>query len=394
MGTSDAETWVDMISVRALDHLRQQFCREAVRISDDNNTKAAPASGDEEDIQNKAASQLIHKQAKDDNSLKTVNIKNELLRLPAEIQLMILQHLTFGEVESLRRTCRLLRYTINKPFIRDVFPRIKFELLSTCFRCLRYDATRDHLIHADESDARYPLANECLDCVSSRGGFVVGRMYTLETSAAVCICRYCGFPVTSDAAWKEYEFHRVCYRRYRMILLYYFLVGCAQSTITVAAASLCWKYYKKEKLVLGPTVVNFLMACWVFYLSMVRGAELRTYHWSLLLEMGIFGLWIPPLTGVVRTMGKGVEGVRAADIATVFFIACNMLFRFINVLGNTLLVSEYKLWRRYMPNQPRPIRILNKVIAFLIFWTYPPSIEQKFPGKWWFSKQSTQAGGV
>jgi hypothetical protein len=57
---------------------------------------------------------------------------------------------------------------------------------------------------------------------------------------------------------------------------------------------------------------------------MVRGTELRTYHWSLLLEMGILGLWIPPLTGVVRTMEKRSEGVRAADIATIFFIACNM----------------------------------------------------------------------
>ncbi|KAF5720675.1 hypothetical protein FMUND_4057 [Fusarium mundagurra] len=306
-----------MISARALDHLRLQFCGEAVRVSDDNNTKAALSSGDEEDIQKKAAQRLIHKPVKDDNSLIAVNTENELLRLPAELQLMILQHLTFGEVESLRRTCRLLRYTINKPFIREVFPSIKFELLSTCFRCLRYDAMRDHLIHAEESDARYPLANECLDCVSSRGGFVVGP------------------------------------------------------------ASLCWKYYKKEKLVVGPTVVNFLMACWVFCL-----------------KMGIFGLWIPPLTVVVRTMGKGTEEDRGADIATIFFIACNMLFRFINVLGNTLLVSEYKLWRRYMPNQSRPARILNKVIAFLIFWTYPPSIEQKFPGKWWFSRRYTQAGGV
>jgi hypothetical protein len=57
---------------------------------------------------------------------------------------------------------------------------------------------------------------------------------------------------------------------------------------------------------------------------MVRGSEMRTYHWSLFLEMGIFGLWIPPLTGVVRTMGNGTEGVQAADIATIFFIACNM----------------------------------------------------------------------
>jgi hypothetical protein len=245
-----------MISFRTLDHLRQQFCGEAVRISDDNNIKAASTSDDKEDIQRETVSQLCRTRPKADGSLTVANIDNNLLRLPAELQLMILKHLTFGEVESLRRTCCLLRHTINKPFIREVFPSIKFELLSTCYRCLRYDALRDHLIHADESDARYPLANECLDCVSSRGGFVVGRMYTLGTFATVCVCRYCGFPVTSDAAWKEYEFHRVCYRRYRMILLYYFLVGCAQSTITIVAASLCWKYYKKEKLILGPTVVS------------------------------------------------------------------------------------------------------------------------------------------
>ncbi|KAF5568458.1 hypothetical protein FNAPI_160 [Fusarium napiforme] len=342
-----------MISVRALYHLRLQFCGEAVRVSDDGNTKAASTSSDDEDIQKKTVSRLIHKRSKDDNSLIAVNTENELPRLPAELQLMILQHLTFGEVESLRRTCRLLRYTINKPFIREVFPSIKLELLSTCFRCLRHDAMRDHLIHADESDARYPLANECLDCVSSRGGFVVGRMYTLGTFATVCVCRYCGFPVTSDAAWKEvcavYDYH--------------------YSSVVVLEA-----LQKGEA------------RYWTYSGQLSHGmlGVLLEY------EMGIFGLWIPPLAGVVRAMGKGTEGVRAADIATIFFIACNMLFRFINVLGNTLLVSEHKLWRRYMPNQSKPAQILNKVTAFLIFWTYPPSIEQKFPGKWWFSRQNTQ----
>ncbi|KAF5985237.1 hypothetical protein FCOIX_2214 [Fusarium coicis] len=346
-----------MISVRALDHLRQQFCGEAVRVSDDN-TKAPSTSGDEEDIQKETVSRLIHKRFKDDNSLIAVNTENELLRLPAELQLMILQHLTFGEVESLRRTCRLIRYTINKPFIRQVFPSIKFELLSTCFRCLRYDAMRDHLIHADESDARYPLANECLDCVSSRGGFVVGRMYTLGTFMTVCVCRYCGFPVTSDAAWKDWVCAVYNYHYSSVVVLEALQEGKTGS----------WTY--------GDQLPHGMLGVLLKY------------------EMGIFGFWIPPLTGVVRTMGKGTEGVQAADIATIFFIACNMLFRFINVLGNTLLVSEYKLWRRYMTNQSRSARILNKVTAFLIFWTYPPSIEQKFPGKWWFSRQNAQAGGV
>ncbi|KAF4953917.1 hypothetical protein FGADI_5709 [Fusarium gaditjirri] len=239
-----------MISVRALDQLRQQFCGEAVSINDDNNTKAHSTSDSKEDDQKETVSRPIHKPAKDDNSLITVNVEIELVRLPAELQLMILQHLTFGEVESLRRTCRLLRHTINKSFIRKAFPSIKLDLLSTCYRCLRYDAVRDHLIHADESDARYPLANECLDCVSSRGGFVVGP------------------------------------------------------------ASLCWKYYKKEKLVLGPTVVSQLP-------HGVLGVVLEY-------EMGILGLWIPPLTGVVRIMEQRSEGVGAVNTATIFFIACNM----------------------------------------------------------------------
>ncbi|KAI1012795.1 hypothetical protein LB504_008316 [Fusarium proliferatum] len=340
-----------MISVRALDHLRQQFCGEALPISDDSNTKAPSTSGDEEDIQ-RIAPQLFHKLAKD-NSLIAVNTENELLRLPAELQLMILQHLTFGEVESLRRTCRLLRYTINKPFIREVFPSIKFELLSTCFRCLRYDAMKDHLIHADESDARYPLANECLDCVSSRGGFVVGRMYTLGTFATVCA-------ISDDTA----------------VLLF---------------GRLCTKYdHHCSSVAVLEVPQKGEAGSWTYSGQLSHGVLGVLFEY----ELSIFGLWIPPLTGVVRTMGIRSEGVRAADIATIFFIACNMLFRFINILGNTLLVSEYKLWRRYMPNQSRPARILNKVIAFLIFWTYPPSIEQKFPGKWWFSRRNTQAGGV
>lgn len=66
------------------------------------------------------------------------------------------------------------------------------------------------------------------------------------------------------------------------------------------------------------------MSCWVFSLNMVRGIELRTYHWSLLLETSILGLWIPPLNDVVRVMMQRDQGVKTSDIATVFFIGTNM----------------------------------------------------------------------
>ncbi|KAF4456078.1 hypothetical protein F53441_1693 [Fusarium austroafricanum] len=258
-----------MASFRALDYFRQQFDCEVSRIDDDISTTDSTSGDDTKDIKNEIVSR---KTGHDASKLATANVDNYLVRLPAELQVMILQHLTFGEVESLRRTCRLLRYIISKPFVREVFPTIKFELLSTCYRCLRYDPGRDHLIHADESDARYPLANECLDCVSSRGGFVVGRMYTLGTFATVCVCRYCGFPVTSDAAWKER--------------------GIVLEVLQGGKTSYCAYNRQLSHGVLGVFLEH--------------------------------GLWVPPLTGIVRLMERRSEGVRPSDIATVFFVGSNM----------------------------------------------------------------------
>ncbi|KAH7179564.1 uncharacterized protein B0J16DRAFT_347206 [Fusarium flagelliforme] len=70
------------------------------------------------------------------------------------------------------------------------------------------------------------------------------------------------------------------------------------------------------------------------------------------------------------------------------------IFRSLNVLGNAFLVFDYQLWRRYQPKQSTFRRVLNRVAAYLIFWTYPPSIEQKFPGKWWFTRQDLPSRSV
>ena len=223
---------------------------------DDEYSQSDSTSEEPKDVQKQTPAQPTQKKILGDSREVVSNTNNNLTRLPAELQTIIFQNLTFGEVESLRRTCRALRYSIDKSFLRFIFPDIKVELLSTCYQCLRHDPERESLIKASKSDARYPLANECIDCVASRGGFFVGRAYTLGSLATVCVCRYCGFPVTEDAAWKEYEFHRRCYRRYRVILLYYFLGGFAQSTISVAASALCWRYYKGETMIITPTVVS------------------------------------------------------------------------------------------------------------------------------------------
>jgi hypothetical protein len=242
--------------VKVAEDVLLQVCCE-VWVFDDDYPQTCPVSQDvAKNTREQKEPPSVQKTPHSDSRGADPNMRNSLLRLPAELQVMILQHLTFGQVESLRRTCRALRFNFSKPVIRFVFPSIKSELLSTCHQCLAYDPERESLIKADESDARYPLANECIDCVAARGGFSVGHSYTLASRSTVCVCRYCGFPVTSDAAWKEYEFHRKCYKQYRMILLYYFLSGFAQGTITIVASAMCWRYYKGRSMIIIPTIVS------------------------------------------------------------------------------------------------------------------------------------------
>lgn len=49
-----------------------------------------------------------------------------------------------------------------------------------------------------------------------------------------------------------------------------------------------------------------------------------------------------------------------------------------NVIGNILLISEPPLWRRNKPGLPRARRLLNLLVALLVFWTYPRAVEQSY----------------
>lgn len=179
-----------------------------------------------------------------------------LMALPPELQLEILSFLPFGDIERLRRTCRLFRVGIPKPMIRSLLPDLKAALLSTCYECLSQDTARARLIGADDGDARFPLANRCFKCVAKKGEFFVGRKYILADHSTIWVCRLCGLPVMTAAAWNQPEFHRKCYRRYSQILFLYFLAGVLQWCMVLIAAVLCWHFFKKDVLVLAPTIVS------------------------------------------------------------------------------------------------------------------------------------------
>lgn len=187
------------------------------------------------------------------------NINNALgriLELPMELQFIILRFLNFGDLERLRRTCHFFRDNITKPMIRELFPSLKYELLSTCYQCLCYDPLRGRLVRPEETNERYPFASECLDCVAKGRGFMVGHKITLGDFTYVWVCRWCGYPISYDGAWNQPEFHHRCYRRFHKVLFYFFLVGCAQWVAIIVGSALCWSFHRKETIVLAPTTVS------------------------------------------------------------------------------------------------------------------------------------------
>jgi len=55
------------------------------------------------------------------------------------------------------------------------------------------------------------------------------------------------------------------------------------------------------------------------------------------------------------------------------------IFRLFNTLGNLILLSEFKFWRRKKPDLPLPHRLFNFFVVALVFWTYPRAVEQSYP---------------
>lgn len=297
---------------------------------DDQNTEqqscanAKPAATGTEESSVQGLTNLIALSARHDRPIGQDNALARILDLPMELQVMILRYLNFGDLERLRRTCHFFRDKITKPMIRDLFPSLKYELLSTCYQCLCYDPIRGRLVRAEETSERYPFSNKCFECIVKGSGFVVGNKITMGDFTTLWICRWCGYPIADDGAWNQPEFHYYCYRRFHKILFYFFLVGCAQWAFVVVGSALCWSFFRKNTMVLAPTIINFFMSLWVFCLTLVRNEELRTYHFTLFLEVAILALWVPPLYTIVKHASASSRGVSNSDIATLTFVALNM----------------------------------------------------------------------
>ncbi|SPO03627.1 uncharacterized protein DNG_06310 [Cephalotrichum gorgonifer] len=298
--------------------------------------------------------------------------------LPPELQVLILRHLSFADIQRLRHTSRFYRSLITKSLLKDIYgPTLDAVLLSHCHICHAHDPSRAAFLYADITDPRYPFCSTCVACAAARDELVAGRRVSMGNFRSAWVCRWCGYPVLSSPAWHQPHFHRRCYSWYGSTLLMYLLLGWVQFCVVVTGAALCFRYFKGERMVLVPCIISFVLAFWPLIVINVRSPVVdKTYTWSALLEAILLGLWIPPTYAIASVAADSTGAVPNSTIATLAFCALNLGFRLLNTLGNIILITNPPLWRRKKPNLSPPTRLLNSVVAFLVFWTYPRAVEQ------------------
>lgn len=226
----------------------------------------------------------------------TPEAPRNLMTLPAEIQIVILQHLDFGDIERLRRTCKYWYNFATPRLVRSIWGPDTFRaiLIRHCKICLTYCPRDVARLLTTPLDAGYPLSSRCVKCtIQSRDGTVrIGRKTTLGNFTDYWTCRWCGWPITTDSSTGHPQFHKRCYDRYAIVLLAFFLLGWIQFFLGIAGSGLCWHYFRNDKLVLAPTIVGFLLMWLCIVLIMFRGNKVRTYNIALFLEIAIIGLWV------------------------------------------------------------------------------------------------------
>ncbi|KAI1337377.1 hypothetical protein F5Y15DRAFT_160240 [Xylariaceae sp. FL0016] len=302
---------------------------------------------------------------------------SRLLELPNELQYMIIAHLSsMGDIERLRRTCRFYHQFLSPEFIREHFGDDRlfaWQLRSHCRSCLANPGRSALILQPDTR----PISAKCVDCSVRERNLKVGSRLNLANTRAAWVCRWCGFPITTAPSWSHEQFHINCYDRYYRVLWVFMCLGFAQFSAGIAAAALSLVYFRDSLSVFPPTVITFVLL-WVCMLFLIlRGNYVRTYHWVFFVELVILGLWIPPIYSASKSLSGSTA--RASTVAALAFFALNALFRLFNCIGNVVLMYEYDMTRHHVPQQTLRRRLLNMLMAGLIYWTYPQCVEQKYP---------------
>ncbi len=116
---------------------------------------------------------------------------------------------------------------------------------------------------------------------------------------------------------------------------------------------------------------------------------MRTYHLGVLFEALIFASWVVPLHELllINRQQTPPRAMSSYETATAVFVLFNLLFRGTNVIGNAILMCEYKMWRHKKPRMSAARSAWVHALEVFIFFVEPQCIEQEYPAKWWFSRR-------
>ncbi|KAI9170924.1 RNA-dependent RNA polymerase [Paramyrothecium foliicola] len=312
---------------------------------------------------------------------------SHFVALPPELQIMTLSHLDFGDVERLRRTCRFLRTHISKPMMRVIFRDLQSAILSTCSLCISSQRYNKDIVLTEPTHVRHPFSSKCVRCLVVREEFMVDTKYTLGCGTDAYICRLCGYPVLVMSDSDDHHVHTTCQRSYLRRGLLFYRAAFIQALAHIIGTSLCWAFYDDQAVTLGCTTAIFFMAIWAFLLFYLRrlsrlGRHTRTWHWSCLLEVAMFALWVLIVYDITKPTNGSRPRMGASAVATLTFAALNLVIRALNSVGFFLMVCEIKYWQRNKPDPSRLSRLFTKFITTMYHWTYPDAVHQQYPAFW------------
>ncbi|KAK4223306.1 hypothetical protein QBC38DRAFT_459483 [Podospora fimiseda] len=323
-----------------------------------------------------------------------------IMQLPPELLLAIISHCPFADIIRLRQTCKFFRHMASPNNLRIMLGKEELRKLlhNHCKKCLIYDQFGRKLLLSPVGVGDRLLTNECHACVlreKKDERIQVGRKVCLADNSTAWVCRWCGWPITGSRtgvgtgagrgangvpAYGHEQWHRACYGEYTSALVLFAFAGFFQFCFGVVGAALSWKYFRDWVAVFAPSVTGFLLLWLCLGFITFRGNRRETYHWTFLLELVILGLWIMPVCFIGKHFADHPDQKVSKSVqASLALFGLNILFRFINLIGNTILLFKPDVTRRCRPEVSKIKKAWYKVICFFIFWTYPASLEQKNP---------------
>lgn len=285
----------------------------------------------------------------------------DIFQVPVEIQLLLIDHLNFLDIRSLRQTCKYFYSLYNPMTITHRFQGslpFRDELYRYCRVCHYYSSDISHAEREWFPNNHMLFPALCWQCRPGR--------YT---------CKWCACDIGPEAVIRD--FHSRCFKRYICVLWVFFILGLCQAALLFGGLVLAWRDYKDVRTVTGPITTSFIMALPRYIVLFLRSSVEWTFHKSLRIEAVMTLLWISPVYYVTH---KWLESDHTVDQKVCFaFFWANFGFHLLNSIGYRLLMLGNTANSHHVPGHAFPRKLVHWIVLLMMCWTCPQAIEVSSP---------------